>query len=86
MAAQHLKDFPTNGISGIWKFGVTANGYVAREAFIDILKDLDEYLESNNVKRTVILFMDGQKGHISLEAAAFCKLKQIQPWRFLGQT
>ena len=80
MAAQHLKDFPTNGKSGIWKFGVTANGYVTREAFIDILKDLDEYLESNNVKRPVILFMDGQKGHISLEAASFCKLKQIQPW------
>ena len=80
MAAQHLKNFPTTGQSGSWKFGVTANGYVTREAFIDILKDLDEYLEEKNVKRPVILFMDGQKGHISLEAAAFCKLKQIQPW------
>ena len=69
MASQHLKDLPSNGKSGSWKFGVTANGYVTREAFLDILKDLDEYLESNNVKRPVILFMDGQKGHISLEAA-----------------
>ena len=80
MAAQHLKNLPTNGKSGGWKFGVTANGYVTREAFMDILQDLDEYLVEKNVTRPVILFMDGQKGHISLEAAAFCKLKQIQPW------
>ena len=80
MAAQHLKDLPTNGKSGSWKFGVTANGYVTREAFMDILKDLDKYLEEKNIRRPVILFMDGQKGHISLEAAAFCKLKHIQSW------
>ena len=80
MAAQHLKDLPTNGKSGSWKFGVTANGYVTREAFMDILKDLDEYLEEKNIRRPVILFMDGQKGHISLEAAAYSKLKHIQPW------
>ena len=80
MAAQHLKNLPTNGKSGSWKFGVTANGYVTREAFMDILQDLDDYLVEQNVTRPVILFMDGQKGHISLEAAAFCKLKQIQPW------
>ena len=80
MAALHLKNPPTNGKSGSWKFGVTANGYVTREAFMDILQDLDDYLVEQNVTRPVILFMDGQKGHISLEAAAFCKLKQIQPW------
>ena len=80
MAAQHLKNLPTTGKSGSWKFGVTASGYVTREAFMDILKDLDEYLEEKNIQRPVILFMDGQKGHISLEAAAFCKLKHIQPW------
>ena len=58
---------------------MTANGYVTREAFMDILRDLDEYLEEKNIRRPMILFMDGQKGHISLEAAAFCKLKHIQP-------
>ena len=80
MAAQHLKHLPTNGKSGPWKFGVTQNGYVTREAFMDILGDLDEYMEEHNIPRPALLFLDGHKGHISLEAAAFCKLKKIQPW------
>ena len=41
MAAQHLKDLPTNGKSGSWKFGFTANGYVTREAFMNVLIDLE---------------------------------------------
>ena len=80
VANQHLKDLPTNGRSGAWKFGVTPNGYVTRESYMDILQDLDTYLEQNDIIRPVILFMDGPNAHISLEAAQFCKLKKIQPW------
>ena len=37
---------------------------------INIIKAYN-YLEEKNIRRPVILFMDGAKGHISLEAAAF---------------
>ena len=80
VAAQHLKDMPSTGKSGAWKFGVTPNGYVTRESYLDILRDLDTHLEENNVTRPVILFMDGPNCHISLQAAEFFKLKNIQPW------
>ena len=80
VATQHLKDLPTTGRSGTWQFGVTENGYVTRDSYLDVLKDLDSYLEQNNTKRPVILFIDGPNAHISLQAAAFCTLKKIQPW------
>ena len=80
VATQHLKDLPNTGRSGAWQFGVTENGYVTRDSYLDVLKDLDSYLEKNNTKRPVILFIDGPNAHISLQAAAFCTLKKIQPW------
>ena len=43
VAAQHLKDLPSTGKSGAWKFGVNPNGYVTRESYLDILRDLDTY-------------------------------------------
>ena len=80
VALQHLKDFPTDGKSGCWKFDVTDNGYVNRVAYVDILKDLDDFLTTNNIPRPVVLFIDGPNAHISLQAAEFCNLKDIQPW------
>ena len=45
-----------------------------------MLADLDTYLTQHNIPRPVVLFIDGANPHISLEAAAFCKQKLIQPW------
>ena len=42
-----------------WRFSKTESGYVTREAFLDILSDLDEYLTEKSVTRPVILVMDG---------------------------
>ena len=70
IATQHL---PTTGRSGTWQFGVTENGYVTRDSHLDVLKDLDSYLEQNNTKRPVILIIDGPNAHIGLQAAAFCR-------------
>ena len=80
VAVQHLKDLPTAGKSGQWQFGVTANGYVTRDSYLEVLRDLDKHLEINKIARPVIIFIDGPNAHISLQAAAFCKLKKIQPW------
>ena len=56
------------------------------EIFVTILEDLDNHLERNEIKRPVILFIDGASPHISMEMARFCRLKQIQPWLFKPNT
>ena len=52
------------------------------EVFVQILKDLDIYARSHNIKRPLILFMDGASPHISLSMAKFCRDTEIQPWLF----
>ena len=52
------------------------------EVFVQILKDLDIYASSQNIKRPLILFMDGASPHISLSMAKFCRDTEIQPWLF----
>ena len=80
IAQEKLKDLPKEGKSGKWTFSVSERGFITRELFIVVLKDLDCYLTQNNIKRPVILFVDGASPHISLQAAEFCKSQQIQPW------
>ena len=66
--------------SGQWKFSVSDKGYITRSLYVEVLADLDSYLTVHNIPRPVVLFIDGANPHISLEAAAFCKQKLIQPW------
>ena len=66
--------------SGQWKFSVSDKGYITRPLYVEVLADLDSYLTLHNIPRPVVLFIDGANPHISLEAAAFCKQKLIQPW------
>ena len=80
MAETHLKDLPKSGKSGEWNFSVSGKGYITRELYVEVLKDLDKFLAEKNIPRPVILIIDGANPHISLEAAAFCKEKGIQPW------
>ena len=40
--------------------------------FVEILADLDKFLSSKNIKRPVILFIDGANPHISLAMAKYC--------------
>ena len=80
VAQTHLKDLPKNGLSGEWNFSVSDKGYITRELYVEVLKDLDKFLNERNIPRPVIIFIDGANPHISLEAATFCKEKQIQPW------
>ena len=80
VAQTHLKDLPKNGKSGEWKFSVSEKGYITRDLYVEVLRDLDRFLTDKEIPRPVILFIDGANPHISLQAAAFCKEKQIQPW------
>ena len=67
---------------GEWNFSVSEKGYITRSLYVEVLRDLDKYLTEKGIPRPVILFIDGANPHISLEAAAFCKEKLIQPWLF----
>ena len=81
VALVHLKNLPTDGKSGAWQHSVAPKGYMTREVFLDVLKDLDKYTEEEKIKRPILLFLDGAGGpHISIEAGRFCKDKKIQPW------
>ena len=48
--------------------------------FVEILRDLDAFVSNRNIKRPIILFIDGASPHISLAMAKFCKESLIQPW------
>ena len=48
--------------------------------FLEIIQDLDMFLTSHNIKRPVILIIDGASPHISLAMAQYCEMVQIQPW------
>ena len=61
---------------------VSAKGFATRELYLDTLRDLDDYVEKHDIKRPVIIFIDGASPHISLEAAQFCRAKNIQPYLF----
>ena len=50
------------------------------DMFVDILRDMDKFLSSRNIKRVVILIIDGASPHISLAMAKFCGEVKKQPW------
>ena len=50
------------------------------DTFVEILQDMDKFLSSRNIKRPVILIIDGASPHISLAMAKFCGEVKIQPW------
>ena len=79
MAPIHLKNLPTDGLSGTWNFSVSQKGYINQDLYVEVLKDLDQYLTLHSIQRPVLLIIDGAKAHISLQAAEFCLAKQIQP-------
>ena len=86
VAEKHLKDLDSTGKSGKWKFSVSEKGYITRELFLDVCKDLAVHLDEKKISRPVILFLDGASPHISLKAAEFCKKNGIQPVLFKPNT
>ena len=76
---KELRDnLPQDGVTGRWRFSKSEKGYVNREIFLDILKDLSDYLDENNIERPVVLFIDGFSGHLGLAIAEFCEEFGIQ--------
>ena len=79
VAASQL-NLPEDGLSGKWTFSVAPKGYITRPLFVEVLQDINNYVETNQIQKPVVLILDGASPHLSLEAAAYCKANQIQPW------
>ena len=75
---KQLQDIPTDGVAGKWQCSVSKSGYVTREVFLEILKDLDRHLTEKGIKRPVILFIDGYAGHLGPSISDYCKEHGIQ--------
>ena len=54
--------------------------YITRPLFLEVLEDINTYIERKQIKKPVVVILDGASPHISIEAASFCKTNQIQPW------
>ena len=73
-------NLPEDGLSGKWTFSVAPKGYITRPLFVEVLQDINNYVEKNQIQKPVVIILDGASPHLSLEAAAYCKANQIQPW------
>ena len=76
--AKQTSDIPTTGVAGKWQVSVTKHGYVTCEVFKEVVRDLDKHLTDKNIKRPVILFVDGFAGHLSPEISELCRELDIR--------
>lgn len=71
--AEIRNSFP-DGIS----YGKSPNGWMVTESFLHYLQTVVvSYLNTENVERPFILFVDGHSSHLSLEVIEFCKEQEI---------
>ena len=54
-----IENLPSDGVTGEWRFSKSEKGYVNREIFLDVLRDLNDHLNRKNIARPVILLIDG---------------------------
>ena len=54
-----IENLPSDGVTGECRFSKSEKGYVNREIFIDVLKDLTDHLDRKNIARPVMLLIDG---------------------------
>ena len=56
-----------------WKGKATKKGWMTVEAFLFYITDVfDAYLSATNVKKPVILFVDGHVSHLSMDVTEYC--------------
>ena len=84
LAEIRLADMPSDGITGQWRFSVQDNAWMTMDIFLEVVKDLNNHVVKNNIKKPVLLFLDGFRGYLSLAISEFCRENQIQLILFLG--
>ncbi|KAJ8936736.1 hypothetical protein NQ314_012183 [Rhamnusium bicolor] len=61
-----------------WVLGRSDSGWMKSEVFYEyIVKELNKWLSDNNIKRPVLLFIDGHKSHMTLALSEACEKNQI---------
>ena len=79
MAREKLKDLPKDGRSKEWQYSYTENGWVKQTTYLNIIMDIIKYIEGNDIKTPVLLFIDGASCHLSLDIAKLCLEHGVQP-------
>ena len=79
MTKTKMKNLSKDGRTAEWKFSYSENGWVKQETFLDIIKDLGEYISTKGIQKPVLLFIDRASCHLSLAMAELCKELGIQP-------
>lgn len=74
---KYLHDLPEDGVLGVIEFSVTESGYVKRNIFLIILRDIVAYCVKNKIPFPIVLWIDGYGGHFSLDITNFCRENQI---------
>ena len=77
--AKNKLTLPLDGMTGVWQYSYTENGWVQQSTYLDILNDLVRYVQLKDIPLPIILLIDGASCHLSLEMAQLCLNYQIQP-------
>lgn len=68
-----IQNMPEN-----WVLGKSDSGWMRSEVFYEyIANDFNQWLNINDIKRPIILFIDGHKSHINMHLSEFCEKSQI---------
>ena len=79
-ARNKLQDLPKLGATGEWHIMHSKKGWMDRNVFLEMLKNIDEWLTRNNIVRPIILFIDGHTSHYGIAICDFCDQKKIKLW------
>ena len=61
-----------------WFLGRSESGWMKSETFYEYVANcMDLWLDENQIKRPVILFVDGHKSHLTLHLSKFCDERRI---------
>ncbi|XP_017482205.1 PREDICTED: uncharacterized protein LOC108371207 [Rhagoletis zephyria] len=67
-----------NSMPENWILGRSESGWMRSETFFEYVGNgFHNYLNIKNIKRPVILFIDGHKSHLTMELIEFCNEHQI---------
>ena len=79
-ARKKLEHLPKDGLGGEWHVEHSDNGWMDRDVFLNVLKNIDEYLTRHDIPRPVILFYDGHKSHYGIAICEFADKVGIKLW------
>ena len=70
---------PEDGQTGKWNYTYTVNGWVQQSTYLEIIKDLINYVKREGIQLPVLLLIDGATCHLSIEMSKLCRDNGIFP-------